>query len=211
MQKRVLRLFSGIVVLVLASRVVQAGTNNVTCNSTGTTFNVPIDTDKDSCFTAPNGATDCSDTSRDSNFSATCDSGSKFTGRSLTEYDAVPGEGCNIMGKVAPGMASCFLDDTNEPGCKFKTVGGDEVDTDSTGDMLFLTTPFSDVCIDLSSGPPFKATAIFGEKIIEGTGKNAGATGTRNGLLIGQLLTLDAAGHGLSTFSTRFTDTITTP
>ena len=108
-------------------------------------------------------------------------------------------------------MASCFLDDTNEPGCKFEAVGGDEVDTDSTGDMLFLTTPFSDVCIDLSSGPPFKATAIFGEKIIGGTGKNTGATGTRNGLLIGQLLTLDAAGHGLSTFATRFTDRITTP
>ena len=108
MQKGVLRLFSGIVVLVLAGGVAQAGTNIVMCDSSGTTFNVPIDTDKDSCFKAPNGAIVCADTSGDSNFSVTCDPGSKFTGRSLTEYDAVPGEGCNIMGKSSAGDGELF-------------------------------------------------------------------------------------------------------
>ena len=68
MRKEVSRLLSGIVVLVLVAGVAHAGTNIVTCDSSGTTFNVPIDTDRDSCFKAPSGATVCAGTSGDSNF-----------------------------------------------------------------------------------------------------------------------------------------------
>ena len=111
-----------------------------------------------------------------------------------------------------PGIASCTLAGSSEQGCLTRGVGLSEVNRDSSsGELLFLTLANSTLCIDLSSGSPFNFTLTNNETITGGTGKYAGATGTRTYAGNGQALTSDAAGNGLGWFALTFTETITTP
>src|SRR5579863_2403831 len=212
MQIRRFKLFGGIAVLtLLAGGVAHAGTQKVTSTSSGITVNIPIDVDSDSCFAAPNGAIVCTDYSAYFNFSGKESPGGGFTGQSVFEFDVVSGTSCNIGGTIVPGIASCTLAGSSEQGCELQAVGGAEVERDnSTGDLLFKTL-VATVCLDLSSGPPFNITASGTETIAGGTGKNAGATGTSTATTHGQVLTSDAAGHGIGWFEGTSTGTITTP
>jgi hypothetical protein len=212
MWKGTLGLFGGIAVLtLLAGGVAHAGTQKVTSTSSGTTVNIPIDVDSDSCFAAPSGAMVCTDYSANFNFSGKESPGGGFTGQSVFEFDFVSGTSCNIGGTMVPGIASCTLAGSSEQGCELQAVGGAEVVRDnSTGDLLFKTL-VATVCIDLSSRPPFNITASGTETITGGTGKNAGATGTSTATTHGQVLTSDAAGHGIGWFEGTSTGTITTP
>jgi hypothetical protein len=214
MQMRKIRLFVGMMGLttLLACGVAYAGTKQQTGTVSGTAIDVPIDPDSDSCFPAPNGATVCTDYSSYGNFAGKITGGSDFTGQDNNENDPVAGTGCNIGGNVVPGIASCTLAGGNEQGCAFESVSEAQVVRDnSSGDLLFLTGSAFTLCTDLSSGPPFNFTGSFNLAITGGTGKNTGATGTRNGTLHGQTLTSDAAGHGLAWFEGNFTGTIMTP
>jgi hypothetical protein len=195
----------------LAGGVAHAGTQKFTSSSSGTGISIPIDVDSDSCFAAPSGAVVCTDYSNYSNVSGQKSPGGRFTSQSVFEYDPVSGAGCNIGGKVVPGIASCTLAGSSEQGCEFESVGGTAVERDdATGDLLF-TTFVSTVCGDLSSGPPFNITASGTGTITGGTGKNAGAKGTSTTTVHGQILTSDAAGHGISWSEGSETGTITTP
>jgi hypothetical protein len=199
----------------VAAGVARAGTKKFKATTSGTGLSVPIDLDSDSCFTAANGATVCTDTSQYDVFAGTKSPGGGFAGQNVVEVDGVPGSGCNILGTIVPGIASCTLAGSSEQGCELEVVGGSEVQRDnSSGDLLFLTfTPgtSSTVCLDLSSGPPFNSSISTTQTITGGTGKNAGATGTVTGIGHGQVLTVDAAFHGLSWFVSNSTGTITTP
>jgi hypothetical protein len=212
MQIRGFKLFAGIVVLMfVAGGVAHAGTQKFTSTSSGTTVDIPIDPDSDSCFAAPSGAVVCTDYSAYFNFSQKRSPGGNFTSQSVFEFDPVSGTSCNIGGTVVPGIASCTLAGSSEQGCKLQAVGGAQVDRDnSTGDLLFSTL-VATVCIDLSSGPPFNITASGTETITGGTGKNAGATGTSTATTHGQVLTSDAAGHGIGWFEGSSSGTITRP
>jgi hypothetical protein len=167
--------------------------------------------DSDSCFTTSTGATVCTDSSGYGNLSGECSPGGRFTAQGLVEWDPVPGSGCNIAGTTVP-VASCTLAGSSEQGCEFQLVGASDVSRDAvSGDLTFSTfSTDSRLCADLSSGPPFNFTSSYKGTITGGTGKNAGASGTVTGGDHGQLLTLDAAGHGLSWEESTFTDTITT-
>lgn len=187
-----------------------AGTKVENCTASGSSVDVPVDMDSDSCF--PVGqATVCIDTSGYNNFAGKCSPGGGFTGQGIIELDLTPGTSCNIGGNTVPGIASCTLADSGEQGCALELAGGSEVRRDNdSGDLLFLTFSTVPFCIDLSSGPPFNYTDTFTGIITGGTGKNAGATGTEAGSSHGQILTSDAASHGLSWATIPFTDTITT-
>jgi hypothetical protein len=180
--------------------------------NSGTGINVPIDLDSDSCFRAANNATVCTDLSLYDNFAGMKSPGGSFTGQNVVEVEPVSGTGCNIFGSIVSGIASCTLAGSSERGCELQQVGGSEVIRDSSsGDLLFLTNKSGTVCVDLSSGPPFNSTFSGTDIITGGTGRNAGATGTRTGKGHGQILTLDAAGHGLSWLDASFTGTINRP
>jgi hypothetical protein len=213
MQIRVVRLFAGIVALMFAAGgAARAGTKVEQCTATASGVSIPVDIDSDSCFTASTGTTVCTDSSGYSNVSGKCSPGGGFTGQGLVELDPVSGSGCNISGTTVPGIASCTLADSSEQGCEFQLVGGSEVRRDTvSGDLTFFSlSTDSRLCLDLSSGPPFNFTATAKATITGGTGNNAGASGTETATSHGQVLTSDAAGHGLSWEEVSFTDTITT-
>jgi hypothetical protein len=197
--------------LAVASSTANAGTKTFKCSGSGTVVDLPIDPDGDSCFTAANGVTVCTDASGQTDLSGSCSPGGAFTTKNVVEVDPVPGSGCNIGGTVVPGLASCTLANGGEQGCAFQAVGGAEVDRDkSSGDLLF-STQAQTFCWDLSSGPPFNFTGTFENTISGGTGKNAGATGSSSGTFHGQTLTLDPAFHGLGWVEVNSEGTITTP
>jgi hypothetical protein len=86
-------------------------------------------------------------------------------------------------------------------GCEYQEVAANFVDRDNaTGDLEIFqlaASPVGTLCIDFSSGvPPFNF---------------AGVTGTWTGTGFGQILSVDAAGHGLAWFSQTFTGTETKP
>ena len=211
MQIRAIRLFGWVVALMLvASGAARAGTKVENCTGSGSAVSIPVDMDSDSCFTASTGATVCTDSSGYGNLSGECSPGGRFTAQGLVEWDPVPGSGCNIAGTTVP-IASCTLAGSSEQGCEFQLVGASDVRRDTvSGDLTFFTfSTDSRLCADLSSGPPFNFTSSYKGTITGGTGKNAGASGTLTGGDHGQLLTFDAAGHGLSWAESTFTDTIT--
>jgi hypothetical protein len=213
MQIRVVRLFAASVALVLvAGGAARAGTKVEKCTVSGSGVSIPVDIDSDSCFTASNGATVCTDSSGYDNVSGKCSPGGRFTGQVLVEADPVSGSGCNIAGTTVPDIASCTLAGSSEQGCEFQAAGGSEVRRDTvSGDLTFFTfSTDSRLCADLTSGPPFNFTSRTKANITGGTGRNAGATGTEMGTGRGQILTSDAASHGLSWEQSSFTDTITT-
>jgi hypothetical protein len=133
-----------------------------------------------------------------------------FTGQNLVEYVPVAGTGCNIFGNVVPGIASCTLANSSEQGCAFQSSAGTAIDQDKNGDLRFETVS-AILCEDLSSGPPFNFTGSVNATVTGGTGKNADATGTFSGTFHGQVLSADAAFHGLSWFELNATGTVTTP
>jgi hypothetical protein len=213
MRKGAFRLFGGIAILMLlAGGAAHAGTKTFKCTSSGSSVNVEGDLDADSCFTAANGATVCTDNSSSATFSGSCSPGGAFTGQNLVEYDFVPGtSSCNILGTMVPGFTSCTLAGTSEQGCLFKPVAGNEVDRASaSGDLTFSTYSSGTDCLDLSSGP-FNFAGTLTITITGGTGKNAGATGTANVTFHGQLLSADPVGNGLTWSVANSTGTITTP
>ncbi len=213
MQIRAIRLFAWLVALMfVASGAARAGTKVENCTASGSGVSLPVDLDSDSCFTASNGATVCTDSSGYDNFSGECSPGGRFTGQGLVEVDPVSGSGCNIAGTTVPGIASCTLAGSSEQGCQFQLVGGSEARRDTvSGDLTFYSfSTDSSLCADLSSGPPFNFTSSEKATITGGTGKNAGVSGTETGTGHGQILTSDVAGHGLSWEESSFTDTITT-
>src|SRR5262245_58892432 len=172
--------------LALASGRAEAKTKHFKCSVSGSGVDIPIDLDSDSCFAAPNGATVCTDYSGNSSFAGKCSPGERFTGQNITEYDPVPGTGCNILGTVVPGIASCTLAGSSEQGCEFQSVGGAEVDRgEPSGDLTFVTVSAATLCVDLSSGPPFNFTGSSTLTITGGTGKNVGETGTASGTFHG--------------------------
>ena len=214
MQKGAFRLFGGLAMLMLlAGGTAHAGTKTFKCSSSGSSVNVEGDLDADSCFTAANGATVCTDDSSSSNFSGSCSPGGAVTGQNLVEYDFVPGtSNCNILGTLVPGFTSCTLTGTSEQGCLLKPAAGNEVDRDSvSGDLTFSTTSSGTDCLDLSIGPPFNFAGAVTNTITGGTGKNTGATGTANVTFHGQLLSADPVGNGLAWSVANSTGTITTP
>jgi hypothetical protein len=182
-----------------------------TISISGTDVDIPLDLDADSCTTSV-GVTVCTD------FSAEFTSGGKGTGalagdntgQAVEEFDPVSGSGCTILGSSVP-IAGCTLTGSSEKGCEFKTAGSAIVSRDNaTGDLLFETES-STVCFDLSSAPPFNATADAHGTITGGTGKFSGATGTFTTSVHGQTLVSDPAGHGFGWFEGSTTGTITTP
>jgi hypothetical protein len=212
MQKGALRLFCGVAVLgLLAGGIAHAGTQKFTSSSSGTTANIPLDLDADSCTTS-GGVTVCTDFSVYFTFSskATGTIGGDSTDQAVEEYDPVSGSGCNIMGALVP-IASCTLTGSSETGCEFKSVGSAIVyRANATGDLIFETESTT-VCDDLSSGPPFNVTAAANGTITGGTGKFSSATGTFTAAAHGQVLVSDPAGHGFGWFVGSSTGTVTTP
>src|SRR5205807_1395925 len=95
---------------------VRAGTKVEKCNASGSDVDAPVDMDSDSCFTVPNGATVCTDTSSSGIFFGSCTSSGGYTGQLLVELDPVSGTGCNIGGATV-GIASCTLANSTEQGC----------------------------------------------------------------------------------------------
>ena len=106
MHMRVVKLFTSLLVsMFVAGGIAHARTQKFTGSLSGTAANVPTDLVNDSCFTASNGATFCTDTSGYNNFAgkrSPADSSPRgsseedsanggFTGQTLTEFDAVPG------------------------------------------------------------------------------------------------------------------------
>jgi len=197
--------------MLVASGAARAGTKVENCTGSGSAVSIPVDMDSDSCFTASTGATVCTGSSGYTNLSGECSPGGRFTAQGLVEWDPVPGSGCNIAGMTVP-IASCTLAGSSEQGCEFQLVGASDVRRDAvSGDLTFFTfSTDSRLCADLSSGPPFNFTSRYNGTITGGTGKNAGASGTITGGDHGQLLTFDAAGHGLSWAQSTVTVTITT-
>ena len=213
MQIRAIRLTPWIVALMLvASGAARAGTKVENCTGSGSAVSIPVDMDNDSCFTASTGATVCTGSSGYANLSGECSPGGRFTAQGLVEWDPVPGSGCNIAGTTVPGIATCTMAGSSEQGCELQLVGASAVSRDTvSGDLTFLSySTDSRLCVDLSSGPPFDFISSYKATITGGTGKNAGASGTLMGGDHGQLLTFDAAGHGLSWAESTFTETITT-
>jgi hypothetical protein len=164
--------------LVLGGGTANAGTKAFTCSASGSVVDIPIDFDSDSCFTAANGATVCTDYSGQADLLNKCSPGGRSTSHNVVEVDPVAGSGCNIGGSVVPGIASCTLAGSSEQGCAFQSVGGAEVDRDNSSGELTFSTQSQTFCWDLSSGPPFNFTGSFENTITGGTGKNAGATGS---------------------------------
>jgi hypothetical protein len=120
-----------------------------------------------------------------------------------------------MFGPFSLPIQSCTIGSVTS-GCEFKDVGLNNVNRDSaTGDIeLFqlAAAPASTTCVDLTSGvPPFNFTFTEYDNITGGTGKFAGVTGSLTSTGFGQILSLDAAGHGLRWFSSSFTGTETTP
>jgi hypothetical protein len=212
MQIRLFGLFTSIAVLMLVtSKVADAGTIKYKGSYSGSGVDVPVDLDSNSCFTAANGATVCTDTSTYVNLTGSNFPGGGITAQDISEFAPVPGTSCNIEGTMVPGIAGCTLAGSSEQGCEYKSVGDTEIDRDNlTGDLLFFTRSDT-ICLDLSSGPPFDDTGTFNGTITGGTGKFAGATGTKTGTIHAQQLTLDAAGHGLVAVESSYTGTITLP
>ena len=140
--------------LAVTSATAHAETKAFKCSARGTVVDLPIDPDNDSCFTAANGATVCTDSSGQADLSGSCSPGGATTTKNVVEVDPVPGSGCNIGGTVVPGIASCTLANSNEQKCAFQSVGGAEVDRNKSGDLLF-STQSQTFCWNLSSGPPF--------------------------------------------------------
>jgi len=212
MRKGAIRLFGGFAVLtLLAGGVAHAKTRKFTSSASGTIVNIPLDLDADSCTTS-GGVTVCTDFSTyfTSSAKATGTIGGASTGQAVEEYDPVSGSGCNILGAPVP-IASCTLTGSSETGCEFKSVGSAIVyRANATGDLLFETESTT-VCEDLSSGPPFNATAAAHGTITGGTGKFSGATGKFTAAAHGQVLVTDPTGHGFGWFEGSTTGTITTP
>jgi hypothetical protein len=213
MQIRIFKCFAGLVAVTFAFAVrgvAYAHTTSFTCHASGTAVSVPVDIDSDSCFTAENGATVCTDTSGYGNFGFKCSPGGRGTGTNVFEFKPVSGSGCNILGTAEP-IASCTLANSSEAGCEFQSVvGGAEVDrNDNTGDLTFATANIT-LCLDLSSGPPFNFTASANDTITGGTGANTGATGSATAQVDGQILIDDLAGHAYSWSEGTSTGTITT-
>lgn len=211
------KLLARIVVLMfVAGGVAQAGTKTFKGSYSGTGVDVPVDIDSDSCFTAQNGATVCTDTSAYDNFGGMISPGGSFTGQVVEEFKFATGPNtgsCNIFGTMVPGLVSCTLAGSSEKGCELQAVTGNrkvERDT-SSGDLLFFAYSSNTVCFDLSSGAPFNFAGSFDAKITGGTGKNTGASGVETGTYHGQEFDLDPAGHGFTWFETSVTGTITTP
>jgi hypothetical protein len=229
MHKRVVRLLTGLVVLMLAAGgVAHAKTQEFTSSLSGTVVDVPVDFDSDSCFTASNGGTICTDTSGYSNFagkrsavdSSARDSaaegdssGGDFTAQEVIEFDFVPGTtSCNIGGTIVPGIATCTLAGTTEQGCLLKSQPFNSVYRDnSSGDLLFSAGSNNFLCDDVSKLPNYLTYSFSQQTIIGGTGRNVGATGTRTGSGHGQEFAPDTAGHGFSWFEGTVIETITTP
>jgi hypothetical protein len=214
MQIRRFKPFAELVVVIITfaiSGAAYAKTTTFTCQDSGTGVSAFGDLDNDSCTTAPNGVTTCTDTSANSNVAFKCSPGGvSGTGINLIEYDPVPGTSCNIAGTQVPGIATCTLANSSEQGCEFKSVGGAEVDRDDkTLDMTFATVQVT-LCLDLSSPPPNNFTGTSNSTITGGTGANAGATGNGTSTFNGQSLVSDEAGHGLSWAAGTGTVTITT-
>lgn len=212
MQKAALRLFAGMTVLIfVVGGVVHAGTKRFKASISGTTVNIPLDLDADSCTTS-GGLTVCTDFSTyfTSSAKATGSIGGANTGQAVEEYDRVSGSGCTIMGAPAP-IAGCTLRGSRETGCEFKSVASAIVlRAMATGDLIFETQSTT-VCEDLSSGPPFNVTAAAHGTITGGTGKFSGATGTFTAAARGQVLVSDPAGHGFGWFAASSIGTVTTP
>jgi hypothetical protein len=216
------------VLMFVASGVAHTRTQKFTGSQSGTAVDVQVDADSDSCFTASNGATVCTDTSNYVNLagkkslvdSSETDSsgegdsaGGGFTAQEIAEFDLVPGTtSCNIGGTMVPGNTSCTLAGSSEQGCLLQSVGpfSSVYRDNSSGDLLFSTTSNSLLCDDLSKLPN-NFTLSETQTITGGTGKNAGATGTRTRSGHGQALQSDVAGHGFSWYEDTFTETITTP
>ena len=212
MQKGAFRLFGGLAMLMLlAGGAAYAGTQSFKSSASGTTANIPLDPDSDSCTTS-GGVTVCSDFSVYFNYAskATGTIGGDSTDQAVEEYDPVSGSGCKIMG-ASVAIAGCTLTGSSETGCEFKSVSSAIVyRANATGDLLFETESTT-VCEDLSSGPPFNVTAAAHGTITGGTGKFSGATGTFTAAAHGQVLVADPAGHGFGWFVGNSTGTITTP
>jgi hypothetical protein len=182
-----------------------------TTTESGTTVNIPLDLDADSCTTT-GGVTVCTDFSVyfTNSTKGTGALGGDSTAQAVEEYDPVSGSGCSIFGSPAP-IAGCTLAGSSATGCEFKSVGSAIVlRSNATGDLLFETESTT-VCEDLSSGPPFNVTAAAEGTITGGTGKFSGATGTFTAVAHGQVLLSDPTGHGFGWFEGSSTGTITTP
>jgi hypothetical protein len=211
-------IFALMVLALLAGQRADAESKTTTFKGTssGTGTQIPIDLDSDSCTTS-GGVTSCTD------FSGLFAGGGKtsgglgsgrFTSSALLEDDAVPGSGC-MFGPFPLPVHSCTIGAVTS-GCEYQEVAANFVDRDNaTGDLEIFqlaASPVGTLCIDFSSGvPPFNFAGTQYFKIVGGTGKFAGVTGTWTGTGFGQILSVDAAGHGLAWFSQTFTGTETKP
>jgi len=204
---RVLRGLAGVMALIFAaSGVVHPATKTITGKLSGTNVAVPLDLDGDSCFTAANGATICTDSSAYSNEAGKSSDSGSFTAQGVEEVRLVPGSGC-----IVPGFASCTLAGSSVQGCAVRTVRREIVYRDSSSGDLLFTSGSGTGCIDLSSGPPFNITGSGTETIIGGTGKNAGATGRLITTGHGQQLLFDPATHGFGWQEVTISGTINRP
>jgi hypothetical protein len=212
--RNALTLLVGVVVLTFvpaSTSHAAKSSQKFTISSGGTTVNIPLDLDADSCTTS-GGVTFCTDFSVyfTASLKGTGALGGDSTEQAVEEYDPVSGSGCSIFGSPAP-IAGCTLTGGSETGCEFKSVGSALVlRANATGDLLFETESTT-VCEDLSSGPPFNVTTAAEGTITGGTGKFSGATGTFTSVAHGQVLLSDPTGHGFGWFEGSSTGTITTP
>ena len=197
--------------MLVAGGVAHAGTKKFRSSSSGTSANIPVDLDADSCTTSGGSrSAPISPSIFTSSARATGTIGGASTTQAVEEYDPVSGSGCNILGAPVP-IASCTLTGSSETGCEFKSVGATIVARDNaTGDLVFETES-TRVCEDLSSGPPFNVTGAANGTVTGGTGKISGATGTFNAASHGQILVSDPASHGFGWFVGSSTGTVTTP
>jgi len=195
-------------------RAVAAGNSlNFKGTSSGSTTNIPLDIDLDSCTTTGAG-TVCTD------MSGLATSGGKqsggieagdFTSQGVAEAVAVAGTGCLL----SPTQKSCTLGSVTNA-CEYQIVGGSlAVRFSSTGDISAQTLTSGTECIDYSNGTgttiqlPFDFAGSETWNLTGGSGKFTGATGTYTAQFTGQTLSADFQGHAFGWFQSSYQGTAT--
>jgi len=153
----------------------------VHCRIAGTTFTTAMDLDGDG-----------SDQTSVATYQGRANM-SPYRGQGVSEAKPTPGTGCSLN---PSSQSSCTLGSVTNA-CQYDYVAGFSANRDdATGDIETFKRASGSLCIDFTSGPPFKVAGTVTDNITGGTGPFAGATGSITTQVWGEILGMDPEGRG---------------
>lgn len=163
------------------SAVLADGGHKVHCQTSGTSFSIVMDLDGD-------GQAQASVATYQGKGNM-----NPFHGQGVSEAKPTPGTGCSLN---PSSQSSCTLGSVTNA-CQYDYVAGFSANRDdATGDIETFKRASGSLCIDFTSGPPFKVAGTVTDNITGGTGPFAGATGSIATQVWGEILGMDPEGRG---------------